>query len=320
MPPLQLAGFLLACYAVIGNDALQTLGPFLAASHGRIPRPLQAAFLCSVLCIVLLWGWNVGGGDPAWGRLERFPPLERFGWVDLLPPLAVLALTQLGAPVSTSFLVLTAFSPSSLPELLGRSLTGYGVALLAGALLYGSVGWRLESPAASEVPRSKLWLVVQWVATAWLWGQWLVQDLANLYVYLPRQLDGAAMSLTLAALCGGVCLLMAENGGAIQGRIRSKSNVDDPRSSALIAAIYGLILFSLGQLSPQPLSTTWVFLGLLAGRELALLARLGQRSDGKVAGMLAGDVFRSAVGLFVSVAVALAVPLLRSSAQDPGSA
>jgi hypothetical protein len=250
-----------------------------------------------VLCIVLLWGWNVGGGDPAWGRLERFPPLERFGWVDLLPPLAVLALTQLGAPVSTSFLVLTAFSPSSLPELLGRSLTGYGVALLAGALL-----------------------VVQWVATAWLWGQWLVQDLANLYVYLPRQLDGAAMSLTLAALCGGVCLLMAENGGAIQGRIRSKSNVDDPRSSALIAAIYGLILFSLGQLSPQPLSTTWVFLGLLAGRELALLARLGQRSDGKVAGMLAGDVFRSAVGLFVSVAVALAVPLLRSSAQDPGSA
>ena len=303
---------------MIGNDALQTLGPFLAASRGRIPRPFQAAFLCGVLCLVLLLGWRLGDGDPSWGRLERFPLPASIGWVDLLPPLAVLALTQLGAPVSTSFLVLTAFSPANLPSLLGRSLAGYGLALLAGALLYGSIGWLLERPAASEIQRPKLWLILQVLATGWLWGQWLIQDLANLYVYLPRQLDGTAMALSLAALCGGVCLLLAVDGGAIQGRIRSKSNVSDPRSSALIAAIYGLILFGLAGFSSQPLSTTWVFVGLLAGRELALLARLGQRSSTEVAAMLAGDVLRSGLGLFVSVAVALAVPLLRASAQGSG--
>ncbi|MFM7733026.1 MAG: hypothetical protein ACKO6F_06125 [Cyanobium sp.] len=298
---------------MIGNDALQTLGPFLAASRGRIPRPLQAAFLCAVLCLVLLLGWSLGGGDPAWGRLERFPLPDQFGWVDLLPPLAVLALTQQGAPVSTSFLVLTAFSPANLPELLGRSLAGYGLALLSGALVYGSVGWLLERPAPPEQQRPQLWLILQWAATGWLWGQWLVQDLANLYVYLPRQLDGTAMALSLAALCGGVCLLLAEDGGAIRERIRSKRNVEDPRSSTLIAAVYGLILFGLARLSPQPLSTTWVFLGLLAGRELALLMRLGQRSGGEVAVVLAGDVARSVLGLAVSVAVALAVPLLREA-------
>ncbi len=295
---------------MIGNDALQTLGPFLASNRGRIPRSLQAAFLCGVLCLVLLVGWSGGGGDPAWGRLARFPLPEHIGWIDLLPPLAVLALTQLGAPVSTSFLVLTAFSPANLPELLGRSLLGYGLALLAGALVYGSVGWLLERPDPEGRRWPALWLALQWIATGWLWGQWLVQDLANLYIYLPRRLDGLAMALSLAALCVGVCLLLGEDGGAIQGRIRSKSNVDDPRSSALIAAVYGLILFALGQLSPQPLSTTWVFLGLLAGRELALLARLGQRSGDEVAVVLAADVARSALGLGVSVAVALAVPLL----------
>lgn len=299
---------------MIGNDALQTLGPFLASSRGRTPRPLQAAFLCGVLCLVLLVGWNAGGGDPAWGRLECFPLPERVGWIDLLPPLAVLALTQLGAPVSTSFLVLTAFSPANLPALLLRSLLGYGLALLAGALLYGSVGWLLERAEPGERRWPALWLALQWLATGWLWGQWLVQDLANLYIYLPRRLDGAAMGLSLAALCAGVCLLLAEDGGAIQRRIRSKSNADDPRSSALIATVYGLILFALGQLSPQPLSTTWVFLGLLAGRELALLARLGRRSGGEVALMLAGDAGRSALGLGVSVAVALAVPLLHGRA------
>lgn len=299
---------------MIGNDALQTLGPFLASSRGRIPRPLQAAFLCAVLCLVLLLGWGLGGGDPSWGRLESFPLPASFGWVDLLPPLAVLALTQLGAPVSTSFLVLTAFSPANLPLLLGRSLAGYALALLAGALVYGSAGWLLERPAPSEAQRPQLWLVLQWVASGWLWGQWLVQDLANLFVYLPRRLNGGAMALSLAVLCAGVCLLLAEDGGAIQGRIRSKSNVEDPRSSTLIAAVYGLLLFGLARLSPQPLSTTWVFLGLLAGRELALLARLGQRPGGEVAAVLAGDVARSLLGLVVSVAVALAVPLLRDAA------
>jgi hypothetical protein len=297
---------------VIGNDALQTLGPFLASSRGRIPRPLQAAFLCGVLCLVLLLGWSRGAGDPAWGRLDNFPLPEQVGWIDLLPPLAVLALTQLGAPVSTSFLVLTAFSPANLPDLLRLSLLGYGLALLVGMLVYGSVGWLLERPEESERRWPVLWLVLQWIASGWLWGQWLVQDLANLYVYLPRRLDAATMGLSLAALCAGVCLLLAEDGGAIQGRIRSKSNIEDPRSSTVIAAVYGLILFGLGQLSPQPLSTTWVFLGLLAGRELALLARLGQRPGGEVATVLAGDAARSALGLAVSVAVALAVPLLRS--------
>ncbi len=55
--------------------------------------------------------------------------------MDLLPPLAVLALTRLGAPVSTTFLVLTAFTPANLPALLRQSLLGYGGALLSGALV-----------------------------------------------------------------------------------------------------------------------------------------------------------------------------------------
>lgn len=146
-PPLsaiQAAGFLLAGAAVIGNDALQTLGTFLAANRGRIPRPLQALFLCALLCAVLLLGWGRSGGEPSWGRLDTFPLPERLFWVDLLPPLAVLALTRLGAPVSTTFLVLTAFTPANLPALLRQSLLGYGGALLSGGLVYGLVAWPLK--------------------------------------------------------------------------------------------------------------------------------------------------------------------------------
>ncbi|MFN9618274.1 MAG: hypothetical protein ACK55X_01005 [Synechococcaceae cyanobacterium] len=308
LSPLQAAGFLLASAAVLGNDALQTLGTFLVANRGRIGRPLQALYLCALLCAVLLLGWSRGGGEPAWGRLAHYPLPEQVRWPDLLPPVAVLALTRLGMPVSTSFLVLTAFGPANLPALLRQSLLGYGVALLSGALVYGGVAWLLERPG--EPPHSR-WLVVQWLAGGWLWGQWLIQDLANVYIYLPRQLAPAAMGLSLLMLCAAVCVLVAADGGPIQGRLTGKSPVDDPRSAAVISAVYGLILAGLGAMSTQPLSTTWVFLGLLAGRELALLLRLRQQPPTAVAGQVGGDIARAALGLAVSVAVALAVPLLR---------
>jgi hypothetical protein len=300
---------------VIGNDALQTLGTFLAANRGRVPRPLQALYLCAVLCLVLLLGWSQGDGGPAWGRLEAFPLPDRFAWGDLLPPLAVLLLTRWGAPVSTSFLVLTAFAPANLPSLLCQSLLGYGVALLVGALVYGALAWLLERPGddpPGAAPHPG-WLPLQWLAGGWLWGQWLIQDLANVYVYLPRQLEAPQMALSLTALCAGVCLLLAADGGPIQARLTSKSHVSDPRSATVISAVYGLLLAGFAWSSRRPLSTTWMFLGLLAGRELALQARLRERSATEVAGVLGADIARAGLGLAVSVAVALTVPLLRSA-------
>ena len=132
--PLAIAAFVLAGYAVIGNDALQTLGPFLAANCGRTPRVLQFAWLAVLLAAVLLLGWWWSEGDPAWGRLQTFTPLTDLRWIDLLPSLSVLLLTQWGAPVSTSFLVLTAVDPASLQPLLRHSLAGYGTGLAVGLL------------------------------------------------------------------------------------------------------------------------------------------------------------------------------------------
>ncbi len=338
--PLQATGFLLASYAVIGNDALQTLGPFLAANRGRVPRFWQALFLAAVLVAVLLLGWLLGEGDPAWGRLESFALPERFGWPDLIPALAVLALTKWGAPVSTSFLVLTAFSPANLPALLLHSLLGYAIALVLGMAIYalvpaaivvlaaivnpgnssglGQTSTAGPAPAAEqadpghEMAGQRFWLVMQWVATGWLWSQWLIQDLANLYIYLPRRITGPELAASLAVLCLGVCLLTAEGGGPIQRLFSSKSGSEDPRATALVSALYGLILFSLGRWSSLPLSTTWVFLGLLAGRELALAWQGRRCGETPLAVSLGTDLFKAGLGLAVSLAVALMVPWLKA--------
>ncbi|MEB3317993.1 MAG: hypothetical protein VKO39_07630 [Cyanobacteriota bacterium] len=357
MNPLQLAGFGLASLAVMGNDALQTLGPFLASQRGRGNRWRQGLVLAAVLCVVLPLSWAAGAGDPAWGRLDRFPLPDPFRWRDLLPLVALLLLTRLGMPVSTSFLVLTAMAPVQLGGMVRKSLAGYGVAFALAALAYGlwapwlegrrsGAAGRPEGAIALDEPHTQMlpipgtgdsgadrgppevtlgpaaatlgaptaargagfpWPVVQWLATVALWSQWLVQDLANIYIYLPRRLNLAELLVTLVVLCGAVALIVTLGGGPIQGRLRGKSHIADPRATTVITLLYGLVLLLFLGGDRLPMSTSWLFLGLLAGREVGLACRGVGRPAGMMLQDLTVDLLRAAAGLATSLAVALLV-------------
>jgi hypothetical protein len=318
LSPLQLVGFLLALAAVIGNDSLQTLGTFLSSNRDRTPPALQMGFLAALTAAVLSLGWWLHAGDPAWGRLVDFPLPESFSWVDLLPPLAALLLTCWGAPLSTSVLLLTAIAPANLEPLLVKSLAGYGLAFSLALLLYGLLLWPLERALQGAEPADgPPWLVLQWLSTAWLWSQWLVHDLANIFVLLPRQLGAGPMALTTALLCAGLCGLVAWGGGPIQQVVQNKTNAGQLRSATLIDLLFGALLLALARWSPMPLSTTWVFLGLLAGRELALLPRLHTRLAGEVAVGLGRDLAKASLALLLSLAVALLVQPLKGLAGHP---
>ena len=70
----------------------------------------------------LVYAWATNGGDVSFGRLEKIPVPEHFSLVHLLPPLALIGLTRWGAPVSTTFLLLTVFAPKGLESMLTKSL------------------------------------------------------------------------------------------------------------------------------------------------------------------------------------------------------
>jgi hypothetical protein len=97
-------------------------------------------------------------------------------------------------------------------------------------------------------------------------------------------------------------------GGKIQEIVRVKTNTQDIRSATFIDFFYGLVLLlfkfdMLGIGAKIPMSTTWVFLGMLAGREVALRIRLEEaHHDGKrVANMVFSDLGKATIGLVVSV-------------------
>jgi len=57
-------GFLLAAYAVVGNDALQTLGTFIN-SNKRLHWTILFAFAAAILVITFVYGWVINNGDPS---------------------------------------------------------------------------------------------------------------------------------------------------------------------------------------------------------------------------------------------------------------
>ena len=135
-------------------------------------------------------------------------------------------------------------------------------------------------------------------------------------------------SLTLSELGGMVLMqgyLFREKGGKIQQVVLTKSNTVDVRSATFIDLLYGLVLLffkvdyipklfeTMGMAVPwpekMPMSTTWVFLGLIAGREVGIALRLRHRSRKKVTNLIFKDAGKAFFGSVVAVVLALFLPM-----------
>ena len=304
---IMIGGFVLASYSIVGNDAIQTLGTFLS-SNGKRPWWLLWIFACSILVTVLAYGWWFHH-DVSYGRLEKIPEPEQWTWIYCVPPFVLLLLTRSGIPVSTTFLTLTIFAPKALPSMLIKSLSGYATAFIAAILIYRWVTRTIESRFhRTEGPTSGWWVVAQWCSTGFLWSQWLIQDLANIFVFLPRDLSPEFFLMALVVMLVLHAAIFYTHGGAIQKVVLTKTNTTDIRSATFVDLIYGIVLFLFKEVSRLPMSTTWVFVGLLAGREIAVAWNQRHRSRREVRRLVAMDFAKITGGLVVSIALAYLLP------------
>ena len=311
-------GFILAAYSVVGNDVIQTLGTFLASNEKR-PWYVLWLFAATIMVATLVYGWYQYDGDVSYQRLlgdggfadpkYKDPrDIASFGWAYVLPPLVLMVITRFGIPVSTSFLILTFFNPKNLYDMVEKSMMGYLVAFVAAIILYMFITKSLEKKfAANPIKDSEKtwWTVAQWCSTGFLWTQWLIQDFANIFVYLPRKIDGTTLAISLAILLTMLAYIFYSKGGAVQSIVKAKSNTEDIRSATFIDLIYGFVLLIFKEWSNIPMSTTWVFLGLLAGREIALRynSNLKKKVPRETMADLGRDLGKVFFGLVVSIAL-----------------
>ena len=264
-----LIGFALASYSVIANDSVQTLGTFIASNSEKFKWYYLATAASIILCITLVYGWHTNVGDITYGRLNKIPYIEP-QWYHAVAPLILLVLTRAGIPVSTSFLVLSAFASTFvLEKMLVKSVMGYA---LAAIIAYGA--WIGISKFINEkfdvVKNPRAWRVGQWLTTGFLWFIWLSHDMANIAVFLPRKVPIDVLIIACVLLSSLLFYVFYEKGGNIQKIVLSKRGTRFIRSATIIDFFYAFILLYFKQYNDIPMSTTWVFVGLLCGRELAI--------------------------------------------------
>jgi len=300
-------GFLFAAYSVIANDSVQTLGTWIASNNERVNWKVMWVAASSVLLWALWYGWYMYGGDISYGRLNKIP-FQEIQWYHALAPGLLLLLTRIGVPVSTSFLVLSAFASTFvLEKMLMKSMMGYAVAAVAAYALWLGITKILDEDKPVKEEHKKYWRIGQWFTTGFLWWTWLSHDMANIAVFLPRELPVDLMVIVSAVFVAGLWWMFREGGGKIQNIVLEKHNTRYVRSATIIDGVYWLILFFFKELNDIPMSTTWVFVGLLCGRELAMATMTGKERFKVVFPLIGKDFLKMMVGLAASVGVVLAI-------------
>ena len=321
-------GFLFAAYAAIANDSIQTIGTFIASNQDKKWWVLWI-FLAGIFVITVLYSWStvdvvgafdgagkaIGDGivdhDVSNGRLaakgfEKAP--TTFHFLQIAAPVFLLILTRLRMPVSTTFILLTSFAATeaAVGKVLAKSFSGYILAFFIGLIAFLLLAKLTKKHFVGKA--KPWWTLAQWAVSGTLWSVWLMQDAANIAVYLPRSLGVWSFIAFTSVIVIGLGLLLYFRGGRIQQIVTEKSEVTDVRFATIIDLIYCILLFYFKLHSKVPMSTTWVFLGLLGGRELGMaIMRTARNNKGSAAKLIFKDFSYAMIGLFISIAIAVGV-------------
>lgn len=213
-------------------------------------------------------------------------------------------------PVSTTFMLLSVFSTNA-DAILGvtqKSLTGYGLAFTSAIVVWFGLGKFLKR--FTKGTPSPYWRVAQWTISGALWSVWIMQDAANIAIFLNRQLSIWEYLAFAGFVFFGLGILFYLKGDKIQSIVKEKSSVTDVRSASIIDLVYAALLFFFKEISTIPMSTTWVFLGLLGGREIAMQfsphSKTG-RNRKQTFMLVLRDISYALIGLIISIILAAAI-------------
>ncbi|MDN3596671.1 hypothetical protein [Zunongwangia endophytica] len=308
-------GFFFAAYATVANDSIQSLGTFIESNKTRKWWILWI-FVGSIFLVTVTWSFVINDGDVTYQRLlnpdgtSDYPHPDKFSFFQIIAPLVLLILTRMRMPVSTTFLILSVFSAdtSGITSVIGKSLSGYVMAFVLSFAV-----WYLSYNAIRKFFKSRKahtgWMAVQWIVSGSLWAVWVMQDGANIAVFLPRHQSVFQFIIFATTIFLGLGLLFYLRGDRIQEVVSEKSRISDIRAATLVDLTYVILLIYKLFISTVPMSTTWVFLGVIGGREIAIsLARKkkGKKHRNKAFRLIGRDFAYAFLGLIISVALAAA--------------
>jgi phosphate/sulfate permease len=128
--------------------------------------------------------------------------------------------------------------------------------------------------------------------------------MSNIAVFLPRSLTGGEVTAVCLLIVAGLGIMLVQGGEKIQKVVDSKSRVKDVPEATLVDFLFAIVLFVFKMISKIPMSTTWCFVGLLAGREISFAIRkIGDSTIKKSFKMSAKDLSAVILGFVISLIV-----------------
>lgn len=308
-------GFTLAAYSAIANDSIQTIGTFIASNQSQKWYYLWL-FMGLIFVGTVTFSWVYYSGDVSYQRLrvdglDRAP--ESFVFLQLAAPIVLLVMTRLRMPVSTTFLLLNVFTykAGTIIGVMQKSFIGYFVAFFAAIAVWFILERFVKNYLKGNA--SPYWYIFQWITSGLLWAVWIMQDAANIAVFLPRELNVWEFSAYTGFVFLGLGFLFYFKGDKIQDIVNAKTQVTDVRAATIVDLVYAAILFYFKGYSDMPMSTTWVFIGLLGGRELAIALAKSRKLKKRKARLVRAyrlaksDIFKAGIGLIISLILALII-------------
>lgn len=308
-------GFALAAYSAIANDSIQTIGTFIASNQNRKWYFLWL-FMGLIFVVTVTFSWFYYDGDVSYQRLrvdglDQAP--ESFVFLQLAAPIVLLVMTRLRMPVSTTFLLLNVFTykAGTIIGVMQKSFVGYLLAFFIAILVW----YVLEKFVTNYLKGkpSSYWYPLQWITSGSLWAVWIMQDAANIAVFLPRELNVWEFSVYAGFVFLGLGFLFYHKGDKIQSIVNEKTQVTDIRAATIVDFVYALLLFYFKSYSNMPMSTTWVFIGLLGGRELSIALAKSKKLKKRKARLVRAyrlaknDFIKAFIGLIISLILALII-------------
>ena len=115
-----------------------------------------------------------------------------------------------------------------------KSVIGYGLAAMIAYVVWIGVSYFInEKFDKVKDKHRRAWVIGQWVTTGFLWYTWLSHDVANIAVFLPRQLPLNLLIVCIVLLSVLLFYIFWDKGGRIQKVVYSKTGTRYTRLSLI---------------------------------------------------------------------------------------
>ena len=306
---LKWIGLSLAMFSTMSNDSIQTLGTFLS-SNSKVKWWKLWLYISTLFIVIILIGWLNFDRSLDFNRLHDIPYDPNFDIIHLVAPLLLITLTYNRIPASTTFLILSVFSSQNMVTfMLIKTFCGYIIAFIFSFLLWGFLYKYFDKLLVSNDVDSKKskWKFFQWTSTGLLWMAWLTQNTVNIVVYVPRHFSLYELILFIFVGIAMIGFIFYNKGGPIQNIVNEKKDMNNIRSTTMINLCFAFSIIFMSLSNTIPMATTWVFIGVLAGRELSMVKHdntIGINSKGKykeAKKVILKDLFSAGLGITISL-------------------